>query len=56
MDLKSVYKPGQVSADEIPGLFTSRLPVISIQAINTGPEIAAMARQSRQLIGSAGTP
>jgi hypothetical protein len=56
MDSKGVHKPGQVSTDEVPGLFATRLLVISIQAINTGPEIAAVTRESRALTESADTP
>jgi hypothetical protein len=32
-DFKGVHKPGRASAGEVPGLFTTQLPVISIVAI-----------------------
>jgi hypothetical protein len=54
-DFKGVHKYGQVSADDLPGVFAARFRVLSIQAINSAQEITAMARQSKQKIESAGT-
>ena len=54
-DFKGVHKPGQVSADDLSGLFAARFWVLSLQAIYSAREIVAMARQSRQQIESAGT-
>ena len=55
-DFKAVHKHGQVSADDLPGIFAARFRVLSIQVINSAQEITAMARQSKQKIESAGTP
>ena len=55
-DFKGVHKHGQVSADDLPGIFAARFRVLSIQVLNSAQEITAMARQSKQKIESAGTP
>ncbi len=47
---------GQVSADDLSELFVARFWELSLQAVNSVPEIAAMTRQLRQQIESAGTP